>query len=270
VAIRLKGQMDGHVAARLASLPVCEIFLPLKFSYLYGSEGGGRKIGWVRPFSGANRSRASRHDRRRSAARGAHGPPRPIRRPPSSVLRQPSGFHLFQLFYSSARLLLPLCPRSVISVPKSDSDFCAFCAFSRPTPAIRRTRSARPTLAILRPSPASSVSALRGLCDKIRLRRPSPASSVSALRGLCEKIRRPSSVIRPPSSVLRSLPFLLFKSFRVFRVFRGPTLRPPPSDFAPLAPLCGQPSVRPVCKIFLPLKFSYLYGSEGGGRKIGW
>jgi hypothetical protein len=138
----------------------------------------------------------------RSAARGAHGPP----------------------WRSSVRLLLPLCPRSVASVTKSDS----------------------------------VVRLLLPLCQH---------SAASVKKSV---VRPPSSVLRHPSSVLRSLPFLLFKSFRVFRVFRGPKLRPPPSDFAPLALFRGQPSVRPVCKIFLPLKFSYLYGSEGGGRKIGW
>ena len=38
VAIQLKGQRDGRVAARLASLPVCQIFLPLKFSDLSESD----------------------------------------------------------------------------------------------------------------------------------------------------------------------------------------------------------------------------------------
>ena len=50
-------------------------------------------------------------------------------------------------------------------------------------------------------------------------------------------------------------------------VWDGPA-RPP--ILPPLALFRGQPAVRPVCKIFLPLKFSYLYGSDVGGRKIGW
>ena len=60
------------------------------------------------------------------------------------------------------------------------------------------------------------------------------------------------SVLRPPPSD-HSVPSCQ-KSFRVFRVFRGPTLRPPPSCIclpviypilAPFAPLCVQPSVIP-------------------------
>ena len=131
--------------------------------------------------------------------------------------------------------------------------------------------------------------------------RPNPA------RRNCRVSRPPSSAARPlppsasPPSVL-SVPSCN-KSFRVFRVFRGLTLRCPssaptwagkpmprgtgfpargfgtgppvlrPPILPPLAPLAlfrGQPAVRPVCKIFLPLKFSYLYGSDVGGRKIGW
>ena len=50
----------------------------------------------------------------------------------------------------------------------------------------------------------------------------SPAASVSALRGLCDKIRLRFCAFLRPSSALRSLRSLLFKFFRVFRVFRGP------------------------------------------------
>jgi hypothetical protein len=156
--------LRGQPAVR----PVCEIFLPLKFSYLYGSEVGGRKIGWVRKFSGPNLP--ARHD-------GS---------PPST-----SSFSLQLRILGSTGASVrrpPLCPRSVASVTQSvlrppSSDSCAHGASSRPT-----------LSAVVSPPPAAF---------SFPPRRPSPASSVSALRGLCATIRPPPSVVRRPSSVLR-------------------------------------------------------------------
>ena len=153
----------------------------------------------------------------RSAARGAAGPP------PSSV-----------------RLLLPLCPRSVSSVTKSAVRFCVFCASSRPT--LRRPRSGRPTPATC-PPPSSVLSvcsctkpsecSVCSVCSVGRppplptfsILRPSPASSVSALRGLCDTLRRPIFAPSAPSA-----PFARLRGQP--SAARGAATPPPPAPGA--------------------------------------
>ena len=187
-------------------------------------------MGWVRKFSGSNLPGAPL----RSAARGAHGPPGDLPSvlcPPSPILRPPS-----------VRLPLPRCPRSVISVTKSDPDFCAFCAFLRPI-----SGSKKPIISPSSPraKPSFTEQAARGAPGPPRKKpsvcsvghtRPSPASSVSALRELvtksdsvfcafCASSRLPLSGLSPPSAV--------YYSPSVFRlsVFQLSVFRSPPSRF---------------------------------------
>jgi len=95
-------------------------------------------------------------------------------RPPSSAVRCPPS--VFSVSSCSNPSVCSVGQRSVLCL--LSSDFCALCAFSR--------RILRPPLSAFQfsafqffvLSPQSSV-----------LRRPSPAPSVSALRGLCDTIR---------------------------------------------------------------------------------
>ena len=170
-------------------------------------------MGWVRKFSGSNLPGAPL----RSAARGAHGPPGDLPSvlcPPSPILRPPS-----------VRLPLPRCPRSVISVTKSDPDFCAFCAFLRPI-----SGSKKPIISPSSPraKPSFTEQAARGAPGPPRKKpsvcsvghtRPSPASSVSALRELCDKIR--------------------FRFLRLLRLFAATPLR----------------SISAVCRLLFTFRF---------------
>jgi hypothetical protein len=153
-------------------------------------------------------------------------------RPPSSALRFLRLLRVFAAILPNSvlRLLLPLCQRSVVSVTKSDSDFRAFCASSRPTFQTfspRITRIARikkqPPFSLFPPVKSVLCTLSSVVCPPSSvLRRPSPASSVSELRGLCDTIR------------LR---------FCAFCAFLRPSFRAPFSPFPPVQILPCVPCV---------------------------
>jgi hypothetical protein len=177
-------------------------------------------------------------------------------RPPSSALRFLRLLRVFAAILPNSvlRLLLPLCQRSVVSVTKSDSDFRAFCASSRPTFQTfspRITRIARikkqPPFSLF-PPVKSVLCTLSSIVCRLpsALRPPSPASSVSELRGLCDTIRlrfcafcaflRPSFrapfSLFPPVQILPCVPCVPWAN--------APSSVSCPLTFAPSAPLRGQ------------------------------
>jgi len=197
-------------------------------------------------------------------------------RPPSSALRFLRLLRVFAAILPNSvlRLLLPLCQRSVVSVTKSDSDFRAFCASSRPTfqtfsPRITRiARIKNQAPFSLFPPVKSVLCTLSSIVCRLPsvLRRPSPASSVSALRDLCDKNPTPPSAVRCPSSVFSVSSCSNPSVCSVCSVGQRSVLRPPilapcapfrgessvprPPFLAPCAPLRGQPS---VLRLLLPL-----------------
>ena len=111
----------------------------------------------------------------------------------------------------TARLLLPLCPRSVVSVTQSDSVFLRLLRFFAANFPNLFTADHADI------ADKKSASVLSVPSCKIRL--------PSALRRQPSAVRLPPSFVSPPA--LRSLRFLLFKSFRP----PSSVVRPQPSAF---------------------------------------